>query len=193
MILQVYAHRYRTGELAPSGHPVSSRTVEDALRAVGQTLVAMGANDICLNSHGKIDFSLKRQMAGYKCQDPPPNRVKPIPTIQILHHVITTAYAMDDPGNHAITDMIIIAFFFLLRPGEYTGNTSDTCPFCLADVQLWIGSLHTSTVSMPLVDLTRTTTFGTLTFTSQKNGVQGEGIGLGRSGDPLFCPILALH
>jgi hypothetical protein len=58
-ILQVYAHRYCTGELAPSGHPVSARTVEDALRAVGQTLAAMGTNDIRLNSHGRIDFRLQ--------------------------------------------------------------------------------------------------------------------------------------
>jgi hypothetical protein len=154
-------------------------------------LAAMGADDIRLNSHGKIDFRLKRQIAGYKRQDPPPNRVKPIP-IQILRHVVTSAYATDDPGNHAIADMIIIAFFFLLRPGEYTGTASDTCPFRLADVQLWIGSLRASAVSMPLADLARAT-FGTLTFTSQKNGVRGEVIGLGRSGDPLFCPVLALH
>jgi hypothetical protein len=122
---------------------------------------------------------------------PPPNRVKPIP-IQLLRHVVTTAYATDDPGNHAIADMIIIAFFFLLCPGEYTGTKSDTCPFRLADVQLWIGSLRASATSMPLSDLTRAT-FGTLTFTSQKNGVRGEVIGLSRSGDPLFCPVLALQ
>jgi hypothetical protein len=156
MILQVYAHQYRTGELAPSGHPVSSQTVEDALRAVGQTLTTMGADDIRLNNHGKIDFRLKRQIAGYKRQDPPPNHIKPIP-IQILRHVVTTAYATDDPGNHSIANMIIIAFFFLLCPGKYTGTTSDTCPFRLADVQLWIGSCRASAVSMPLVDLARTT------------------------------------
>jgi hypothetical protein len=184
-ILQVYAHRYCTGELAPRGHPVSSRTVEDALHAaVDQMLMAMGANDIHLNSHGKIDFHLlKCQMAGNKRQDPPPNRVKPIP-IQILHHIITsTAYATDDPGNHAIANMIIIAFFFLLCPGEYTGTALDTCPFRLADVQLWTGSLCASAVSMPLADHTHIT-FGTLMFMSQKNGFQGEFIGSISTGHP---------
>jgi hypothetical protein len=143
-------------------------------------LTAMGADDIRLNSHhGKIDFHLKCQIASYKRQDPPPNR-----------HVITTAYTTDDPGNHAITDMIIITFFFLLCPGEYTGTALDTCPFCLTNVQLWIGSLHASAVS--IADLAHAT-FGTLMFMSQKNGIRGEVIGLGRSGDPLFCPVLALH
>ena len=31
--------------------------------------------------------------------------------------------------------MIIIAFFFLLCPGEYTDIPSDTTPFTLGDVQ----------------------------------------------------------
>ena len=44
-ILQVYAYRYRTGTLAPSQRPVRSRTVEDSLRHVGQTLAALGSPD----------------------------------------------------------------------------------------------------------------------------------------------------
>ena len=37
--------------------------------------------------------------------------------------------------------MIILAFFFLLRPGEYTDNNGDTNkhPFLLEDIQLFIG------------------------------------------------------
>ena len=46
-------------------------------------------------------------------------------------------------------------------------------------------------MDIPLADLSRVT-FATLTFTTQKNGVCGEVIGLGRSGDPAFCPVLAL-
>jgi hypothetical protein len=36
------------------------------------------------------------------------------------------------------------------------------------------------------------TTFACLEFTSQKNGVRGELIGLGHSGNPAFCPIASL-
>ena len=35
--------------------------------------------------------------------------------------------------------MIIIAFFFLLRPGEYTGTKSDSSPFRLSDVTFSVG------------------------------------------------------
>jgi hypothetical protein len=151
----------------------------------------MGTDNIRLNSHGRIDFRLKRQIAGYKRRDPPPNRIKPIP-IQILRHIITTAYATDDPCNHAIADMIIITFFFLLHPGKYMGTASDTCPFRLIDVQLWIGSLCASAASMPLANLAHAT-FGMLMFMTQKNGVHGEVIRLGHSGNPLFCPVLAFQ
>lgn len=36
------------------------------------------------------------------------------------------------------------------------------------------------------------TTFGSLTFDKQKNGVRGEVIGHGHSGDPHLCPVRAL-
>ena len=35
--------------------------------------------------------------------------------------------------------MIIIAFFFLLRLGEYTGKKSDSSPFRLSDVTFSVG------------------------------------------------------
>ena len=43
--LQVFAERYRSGALAPKQPPVKSRTVEAALRSVGQTMASMGSTD----------------------------------------------------------------------------------------------------------------------------------------------------
>jgi hypothetical protein len=94
-------------------------------------------------------------------------------------------------GTKAIADMICLAFFFLLRPGEYTGTPSETTPFTLHDVQCWIGHQRYLATTIPINDLTRVT-FVTLTFTTQKNGVRGEVIGLGRSGNPHLCPVAAL-
>jgi hypothetical protein len=85
--------------------------------------------------------------------------------------------------------MIILAFFFLLRPGEYTGTASDTTPFTLQDVQCWIGQQRFLATTIPLADLSRVTF---VTFTTQKNGVRGKVIGLGRSGNPVLCPVHAL-
>lgn len=77
--LQVCAQRYRTGELAPSGRPVRARTVEDAIRAISQTMASVGAKDPRLTSHGKQDFRITRLWQSWKKSDSPPNRVKPIP------------------------------------------------------------------------------------------------------------------
>jgi hypothetical protein len=91
----------------------------------------------------------------------------------------------------ATADMVCLAFFFLLRPGEYTGTPSDTTPFTLQDVQCWIGQQRFLATAIPLDDLPRVT-FVALTFTTQKNGVRGEVIGLSRSGNPTLCPVTAL-
>jgi hypothetical protein len=44
--------------------------------------------------------------------------------------IISLAFS-DHPSDasQAIADMTIIAFFYLLRPGEYTGTTSDDAAF----------------------------------------------------------------
>ena len=119
-------------------------------------------------------------------------RVKPVP-IQVLRRLAYLAQH-SHPTNHllrATVDMIIIAFFFLLRPGEYTDSSSDTTPFTLEDVQLFVGTTRLNLWTAPECQLLLAR-FGSLTFTEQKNGVRGEVIGLGCSGDPYLCPVKAL-
>jgi hypothetical protein len=70
---------------------------------------------------------------------PPPNRVKAIP-ISIIIFILAQSYGASCHDDiQAIADMIAITFFFLLRPGEYTGTTSNDTPFRLQDVHLYIG------------------------------------------------------
>jgi hypothetical protein len=100
------------------------------------------------------------------------------------------AVLANDPVNQALADMICLAFFFLLRPGEYTGTKSDTQPFQLRDAKFFLGNLPLNPATAP-PDHLLNASFITLEFTTQKNGVRGEVIGLGRSGDPHFCPVAA--
>jgi len=189
-LLQVYAHRYRTGQASTSRRPVRSGTVAAALQGIAQTFLGLGAPDPRLDYHGNIDYRLRRQMASYGKDDPPPHRVKPIP-ISILQHIAFVAQASQDPRHATIADMITIAFYFLLRPGEYTGSSSGAHPFRLADVQLFSQGRRLS-LALATDDTIRSSQFATLTFTSQKNGVRGEVIGQARSGHPYFCPVIAL-
>ena len=188
--LQVFAELYRDGTLAPSRDQVRARTVEGAVRSIGQTIASVGAPDPRYTVNGKIDFRLRRMWAAWGKEDPPPHRVKPIP-VSIVRHVASLADAANTPRMHAIADMIILAFYFLLRPGEYTASSSSTTPFALEDVQLFVGTRRLRLFEDD-VALFRSVTFCTLVFTTQKNGVRGEVIGLGRSGHIAVCPVNSL-
>ena len=67
--------------------------------------------------------------------------------------------------------MIIIAFFFLLRTGEYTGTKSDSAPFCLSDVTFSVGRMVFDTAIATDNELAAAT-FVILIFSTQKNGVR---------------------
>ena len=117
------------------------------------------------------NFRIQRQLRSYRKEDPPPLRVKPIP-IQVIHTVLNHAFGTQGlPSSQAIADMIVIAFFYLLRPGEYTGTTSDNTPFRMQDVQLFIGQRRLDLLLASDADLIAATS-ATLTFTTQKNGVR---------------------
>ena len=140
-----------------------------------------------MNGKINIQFLSKKEK---KKKDPPPNCVKPIP-IQVIR---TIQFVAGNSANLALqrtADMIVLAFFFLLRPGEYTASPSDTQPFDLRSVQLFLGGRCLDLVTSSDAQL-RCATFASLTFDMQKNGVRGEVIGLGLSGDPVLCPVLTL-
>ena len=74
--------------------------------------------------------------------------------------------------------MMWLAFFFLLRPGEYTSTARDSHPFLIRDVSLWEGERpmsYRTTTSTELQDVT----FLSLTFVTQKNDHKGEVVGHG--------------
>jgi hypothetical protein len=150
----------------------------------------LGSEDPRKNSQGNIDFRIQRQLRSYSREDPPPDRVKPVP-VTVIQHIMFVALAAATTGNLAIADMIALAFFFLLHPGEYTATPSDTTPFRFTDVQLFIGQRRLNLLTASDAEL-KSSTFVTLTFTDQKNGVRGEVIGLDRSGNPQLCPVLCV-
>ena len=137
-----------------------------------------------------IDPRLTRQLRGYLNQDPPPGRLKPIP-IPILHCAHAIASTAGDAESLAAADMMWLAFFFLLRPGEYTGTSKRSHPFRIPDVGLWVNDTQIQYPSASVADLS-SVTFVSLTFVTQKNGNKGEVVGHGRSGHPFACPVLSI-
>jgi hypothetical protein len=105
----------------------------------------------------------------YKKLDSPPLQVKPIP-ILIIVYIVEQAYrSAGSDYERAVANMIVIAFFFLLRPGEYTGTASDETPFQLQDVNLYAQGRHLDvpTTSDADIGAAKSTSY---TFTTQKNG-----------------------
>lgn len=189
--LQVFACQVRDGRFSASGNSVRSSTVADALHFVSQTFTLLGKTDPRLapnSSH--LDFRLARQLRGYAKSDPPPIRVKPIP-LSILHRASLIATTAGDPTSLASADMMWLAFFFLLRPGEYSASTSDSHPFRQSNVQLWSGSTPVDPFAASPTTLLACT-FVALTFETQKNGIRAEQIGHGRSLHPVACPVLCV-
>jgi hypothetical protein len=169
---------------------VRARTAEDALRAISKAFARVGSPDVRKNIYGDIDFRIQRQIRAYKREDSPPKREKPMPIFIILY-ILAQAYCIvchDD--THAIVDMVTIAFFFLVRPGEYTGTTSDDTPFRLQDVHLYIGIRRLNTMLCTDAEINGATSVS-YTFTTQKNGIRNEKIIYGLSGTSLCCPVRA--
>lgn len=160
---------------------------------MAQKVTLLGARDPRLDASGRIDLRLRRQLRHYEKVDPPPRRLRPIP-IEIIHHAVNMVHC--DPhasaSRHATADLLCLAFFFLLRPGEYckAPDASDH-PFRWEDIQLW--RHHTP---LPLQTASKEALFSatrcSLTFTTQKNTTRGEQVGHAPSGHPIFCPCRAI-
>jgi hypothetical protein len=189
-ILKVFGQRYRDGRIAPRKNAVRADTVSDAVRAAGQAFARLGAKDIQKDAYSETDFRIYRQFRAYTKEDSPPSRVKPV-TIIIIIYLLHQAFLESNlPDRQAVADMCSIAFYFLLRPGEYTGTTSDDTQFSLTNVALHIGNRRLDTMLSPPTDIQAADSVS-YTFTTQKNGTKGKILTHGLSCDPLACPVQA--
>ena len=190
--LQLFSHQYRHRSLTGRERPVRSCTVEDAVRSVGQTFARMGSPDPRLSSFGVLHLRLSTLFQAWKKSDEPPTCVKPLP-MGIVRGAVHLAHATVTPIALAAADCLTLVFYFLLRPGEYTGThkTVSDDLFRFQDVGLWVGCRKLSLADCHLADL-QAATFATLSFTSRKNGIGGETIAHSRSDHPTLCPVLCL-
>ena len=102
-------------------------------------------------AHGVIDYPIQSQMRSFEKNDPAFVHVKPV-SITLVIHALLFAYQTNPTAERkAIANMICVAFFFCLHPGEYTGTTTDDQAFALNDIALFIGTrwLHNKHSSDP--------------------------------------------
>ncbi len=85
----------------------------------------MGFDDPRLQPSGKLDLRLSHLLSVYNKADPPPARVKPIP-LTLIRHTFALQRQSTHPLGRAIADMLMLGFFYLLRPGEYAHTEFST-------------------------------------------------------------------
>ena len=147
----------------------------------------MGLPDPRHTSTGQMDPRLTNLVRAWANADPPPNRVKPL-SIDLLHHAQSLAEATPHELIRATIDMGWLAFFFLLRPGEYCKPTDNSSPLLFRHLGLTIGQQPLAILTCPLADI-MAATHASLTFDTQKNRARGEQLSHGRSGHTIACPV----
>jgi len=134
-----------------------------------------------------LDVCLTAYIKRCKKEDPAPRPQLAIPSSTILwialHHC---SHAM--ARMRTIGDLVVLAFFFLLRVGEYTQapEPRQTVPLRRKDIKLWRNNVlldHT----LPLDELLQADA-ASIKLDNQKNGFRGATLHHTASGNTL-CPV----
>ena len=117
--------------------------------------------------------------------------MKPVP-IQLLRHAYQALLASPLACAPVVANMLVIGYFFLLRPGEYTYDATNNHPFRLQDVtfETCMGLLNAATASERV--LSKALQRVLLNFTDQKNGIRDQAIAHGDTSDPELSPLQAV-
>ena len=137
---------------------------------------------------------------GMRRQDPPTMKKLPVEADVPNFLVDVGLTSAASPLDHAIGDLAIIAFYYLLRIGEYTtkgtrNETKRTIQFRVKDVTFFTTTTdgHTRQLSRLATDATLlTATSATLKLDNQKNGWKGVCVHHHANGQLYKCPVRAL-
>ena len=151
-------------------------------------------------AHDKLIPRLAQMMDGWRKEDPP--TIKKLPVgIDVPEYIsLCSLRPLATEHDRAAADLILIAFYYLLRVGEYTmkstrNNTKQTVQFRLLDVTFFKtdddGNLRQLPRGAHDTDIMLAQS-ATLKLENQKNGWKGVCIHQEHNGDPHHCPVRAL-
>jgi hypothetical protein len=198
LLITAFAARVRTGHFG-LGNTVRVQSVRNALSAISKTFQLVGLPSPVLQAQGAYKIPVGRLVEGYKRLDPPSVPQLAVP-IKVPKEVHRAGYSTESPRLRAIGDLTILAFYYLLRVGEYTKprfvqtetgtkRATRTVQFRVAD----IGFFKRNKIlrrNSPLAELLEADAC-TLKITNQKNGRMGETIHHVATGDESCCPVKA--
>ena len=199
-VLSGFAARTRQGAFG-RGRQIGAGSVATALTAVGQTIsMDTGTNPAKNENSKQLIYPLHVMMAGFRKEDPPTVKKLPI-EVDIPEFLAGFGRRQNSSArDRAIGDLTLIAFYFLLRIGEYTmkqhrNETKQTVNFRVADVTFFKkgedGRLRQLPRNAPKEEILAADS-ATLRLTNQKNGWKGVCINHHVNGDSYYCPVKAL-
>ena len=137
-----------------------------------------------------LDLPIAWLIKKFRDKDPPPQPKLAIPISTIT--ALSKNYRMT-PHLEAVTDLVIIAFFYLLQVGEYTtrhrARTKRTIPLRDCNIRLWYqGKIIPHLAGLQA--LLRADS-ATILIAHIKNGTKGAVVHHDAIGGPI-CPVTAL-
>jgi hypothetical protein len=138
-----------------------------------------------------LDLLIARLLKKYSDEDPPPEPKLAIPVSTISE--IAEKYWWSTHLS-AVADLVIIAFFYLLRVGEYTAPANPqkkrTIPLRGCNIRLWTHDGHLIPHSAGLNALLQADS-ATVCIAHTKNGTKGAVVHHSCGRGPI-CPVVAL-
>jgi len=192
-----FAQLIRTGTKG-RGNQVKAGSVSKALGAIGATFeLAALRNPLYSDTPGtskEYHKKLALLMGGFRHEDPTTEPQLAVP-VALPHHLINMALTSKSPKTQATGHLCNIAFYYLLRVGEYAyTNKSEretlTRKFTVKDVTFRRhGRVIPNDSSLEaLLQATSTT----LCISNQKNGRKGQCIHHQCTRDPRYSPVKSL-
>ena len=192
-----FAAAIRTGTFTRCGQVAGHQTVATTLRHVAQTFVLDGQPDPRKDGPGQeLSLAFKRLFAAYRSEDPAPKPELALP-VSVFLDIIAHEGASGKPKEQALADLIVMAFFCLIRVGEYTLSARSRQTRTVIrrkDLQFWHtlpdGRQARLDHRAPYLRLAQAAAV-TLTLDNQKNGARDAMIHHYAVPDNPLCPVKA--
>ena len=198
-VLTGFTARVRQGYYG-RGKRVATGTVVGAITAVGQEIaLACGTNPTKITGSEKLLPRLSQIFDGWRKEDPPTTKQLPVEADvpELLAERGRDGHAELDK---AIGDLTLIAFYYLLRIGEYTikgkrNETKQTVQFKYEDITFFkkngAGQLRCLSREAP-ASLIAVADGATMKLDNQKNGWKGVCVYQETNDEEYLCPVRAL-
>lgn len=118
LVINGFAARVRSGAYS-LGDKVRVQTVSGALAAVSNTMELACKQSPLYQTLGEYILPVRRCIEGFRRDNPPSIPQLAVP-VSVPEEAAQIGHASNDPFHKAVGDLSLVAFYFLLRSGEYT-------------------------------------------------------------------------